>query len=93
MRGSKSERRNFRSDGEFFKRTFSQRASAAYFFAVFCWKSSGTRDMFSAPPTIKTEPRPAAIRSKAVVTASNPEAQLRWTVSPGPIRGCPRAGR
>ena len=46
-------------------------------------------DMLSTPPTRKSEPRPAAMRSYAVVIASKPEAQLRCTVTAGTSSGTP----
>ena len=45
--------------------------------------------MLSTPPTKKSEPRPAAILSYAEVKASNPEAQLRCTVTAGTVSGTP----
>ena len=62
----------FRRARRVFSRRSLRRRARAYFFAALGLKSRGTCDMFSVPPTIKTEPCPAAMRSKAVVTASKP---------------------
>ncbi len=45
--------------------------------------------MLSTPPAMKSEPRPAARRSCAVVIASKPDAQLRCTVTAGTCCGMP----
>ncbi len=68
--------------------TFSSLANIAGLYEGFV-PPIGTRLMLSTPPAIMTSASPTRMRSAAICSAVNPDAQKRLTVTPATVFGSP----